>query len=163
MTDLTAILAIKTIVDSVADDGKIDLEEAWKCMVAIKKAAGMSAHGEVLKDVGECIAHKHYGGDLLSGCTKGYDINNGERIQVKARSIKLFKKSGRPQTVTAIKVSHFNFDKLVVVLFHPDDGSFVEMIEYTCDQLKEVMTLDKHDNIYVASLTDKLYDAGKKL
>ena len=163
MVDITAVLAIKTIVDSIADDGKIDLEEAWKCMVAIKKAAGMSAHGEVLKDVGECIAHKHYGGNLLSGCTKGYDIDNGEHIQVKARSIKHFKKSGRPRTVTAIKVSHFNFDKLVVVLFHPDDGSFVEMIEYTRNQLQSIMKLDTHDNIYIASLTDELYDAGNKL
>ena len=115
------------------------------------------------REVGECIAHKYYGGELLSGCTKGYDIDNGELIQVKARSIKHFKKSGRPSTVTAIKVSHFEFDKLVVVLFHPKDGSFVEMIEYTKEQLKPRMKLDNHDNIYVATITDELYDIGKKI
>ena len=156
-------LAIINKTTYALEDGIIDLEEAWDIICAAKKAAGLPPWGEILKEVGESIAHKHYGGELISGSQKGYDIFNGERIQVKARSIKKFKTDGSPKLATAIKFSTDNFDKLVIVTFRPDDGSFYQMIEFTKEQLLDVASHDGYDNTYTQGLTSELYFQGKIL
>ena len=152
---------IKRIVDAVEDDGMINYKEGWEIITAVKRAIGVTNSTDILKLVGEQIAHEHYGGELLGGIEKGLDIRSDKDISVKARPIKHFSKAGNPVTATSIKTSHFNFDLVAVVLFHPETSSFYQIVEFDTEYVKKHATYDAHDNIYTMSLNKKHYQAGR--
>lgn len=93
-------------------------------MRELRRRGAIRSENNPTGDLAEALVAKHYGVDLESNSTAGYDLclSDGTRVQVKGRRRTL---RSKPSHYGALrKLNEDPFDDLVVVLF--DEGFLVE-------------------------------------
>ena len=91
--------------------------------------------------LGETLVSIAYGGELAPNSQKGYDVvvkadGKTERLQVKARALP-YPKVGSNMTGT---IGPGHYDKMVIVLFNPEDLSVLMASELTREVVEERKT-----------------------
>lgn len=121
-----ALDVMKQTADAIANDGQIDMTEAFEIINAVALAAGFSTTN-IVGEAGEAYANKYYKGEIQPNSCKHYDILvNNKRIQVKTRGT-----HSKPN-IDGIQYKDV-FDMIAVVTYDKEKG-FTGIIEISHDE-----------------------------
>lgn len=126
------------------------IEEIWRkyneYSNKLTKALGRTSN--IVGEFAEYLAHKHYGGELLTASEKSADIrsSNGLLYQVKSRRLT------KGNTTALNVIRSWNFDFLVVILFDTN-GEILHFLEVPVKTAQKHGKKNDHQNGWVINTT----------
>lgn len=127
-----------------------DLQDLWlkynEYSNRLTEALGRTSN--IVGEYAEYLAHRHYGGNLLSisGASADIEASDGKRYQVKSRKVK-----GTPTTQLNV-IRSWEFDYLVVILFDAR-GYVKKALEVPVDVARVLAAPNAHQNGWVITTT----------